>query len=80
MRRMLIAATSLIAVATLLVAGGRPNLVYHEDDHGWKFIEASGGSCRHHLSAHPLDRIYIGGTNGDPAQLSQWTQDSSACQ
>jgi len=57
MKRALIAAVLLIALAILLIARGRSNAVYHYDDGSYKYIYASEGSCRHHMSAHPLDKL-----------------------
>jgi hypothetical protein len=59
MKRALIAGISLIALATLLIAGGRRNVVWHWDDGDQTAypLSASRGSCRHHLTAHPLDSV-----------------------
>ncbi len=63
MRRALVAAGFLIVLASMVTAGGRGNVVRHYYDDGtFKEILASQGSCRHHLSAHPLDTLAT--TNG----------------
>jgi hypothetical protein len=68
MKRALTAAVLLIALAILLIAGGKANYVTHRDDRGEKAIYASEGSCRHHMSAHPSDTLWTcnGPVSGRP--------------
>jgi hypothetical protein len=58
MKRALLAAVSLIALATLLIARGKSNVVHHYyDQTTFKVIDASEGSCRHHMRDHPMDMV-----------------------
>ncbi len=60
MRRALIAAGFVGALASLLIAGGRGNFVTHYDSRSGTFDPPrlmSQGACRHHLTAHPLDTV-----------------------
>ena len=71
MKRALIIAGFLALLASAVVARGRSNVVRHYyDDGSYKEFLASQGSCRHHLSAHPLDLV---------AKPSGWEHDPAAC-
>lgn len=58
MKRAFVAAGLLVLLASMVIAGGRGNVVRHYYDDGtYKEFLASQGNCRHHLSAHPLDTL-----------------------
>jgi len=71
MKRALILAAIFTLSAATGSSGGRANYVHHFDDRGEKFIFASAGSCRHHLSAHPGDSVMTTfGPSQDPANCN----------
>lgn len=68
MLRTIVAVVFLTLLAVILQAGGRGNVVHHYYADGtYKVILASQGSCRHHLTAHPLDVVTtVSGFSYDP--------------
>lgn len=71
MKRALIIAGFLALPVATTMARGRSNVVIHYyDDGSSKQFLASGGACRHRLSAHPTDIV---------ATPSGWSSDPAAC-
>ena len=67
MKRALILA-GFMAVLAGGAGAGRANYVWHlEDDGSYDILYTSGGSCRHHMKAHPGDLLAKpGGLEQDP--------------
>ncbi|MCE5309419.1 MAG: hypothetical protein LLG20_17395 [Acidobacteriales bacterium] len=71
MKRVLALAILLLLPAATGISRGRGNYVHHVyEDGSVKVFLASEGSCRHHLTAHPLD-VVMGADGG--------VHDAAAC-
>jgi len=59
MKKAIFAALVLLGVAAISLVAGRGNVVYHVDPRtgATDIILSSAGNCRHHLTAHPDDRV-----------------------
>ena len=72
MKRAVLGIVVLLGATPMSVKAGRGNMVHHVySDGSEKVFLGSAGSCRHHLTAHPLDYVTTtAGSSNDPASCN----------